>query len=638
MKRLYWTGIGLLIAFISLSSGQRDENNSATILCSNLEDCYNQGLELLAQGNCSEAYDAMQSAIRFNQANSDAWVGKGRAAACMGNFSEALRCCDAAIAFDKENAQAYVVKAEVYLANNSTEDAREMIEDATEKNISNPLLWIDCGKVFSRMELWQDARKCFTRATNIRPDNAEGWYLQAYALQRLGNFEDAILAYNQSVEINASNEDAWLGRSQTLEALNRQLEAEESYSKVLDLDPTNQEALYKKGLMLVMLKRNEEAVQTLTNLTELAPGNEAAWIKLGHALAALNRYNESLAAYDSAAALNKSDTDVLIGRGDAQLRLGWANQAKETYEDIIRMNRRNGPAEERYAYLLNSKGQYNASLTHAGKAIEEDMVPKADYARAWFTYANALNATHRHGDAIEQYLISAEKVSSTSPLDPEIDLRKIEWARECVYLHRADHEYRDRRIIKRNDLTHARDYFQNLTERNDSDTDAWIMLGICNLKLWQFDRSEECFQRVLDIDPTNLSAAEWMTMVSNERQPHIFSVDFANNGIEIPGLQDLSLDWEPPEKFQATLENLADVDGIAELSIWTVANEHVRKMQLGTFEIQVKANSQKEFDDEVQIPWGAFIDPPQDIFGLIGFYQAINPVNLICEVTTRQNQ
>jgi tetratricopeptide (TPR) repeat protein len=636
MRRLYWTEIALLMAIVSISSGQIEENNSTRILCSNLEECYNQGMELLSQGNCSEAYDALQSAITYNQTNSDAWVGKGRAAACTGNFSEAIKCCEAAMVWDKENAQAYVVKAEVLLAQNRTDEARGMMEDAVEKNISNPVLWIECGKVFSRMEMWEDAQKCFNRATDIDINNVDGWYLEAYALQRLGRFEDAILVYNQSVKINSSNVDAWLGRSQTLEALKLYTEAEKSYSKVLDLDPTNEEALFRKGQMLLMLKRYDEAANTLTNLTELAPSNAAAWTRTGLALTKLGKCNESLAAYDRAIDLDENNTEALIGRSDAQLCLGWVNQAQETYEYVLRMNKRSGPAMERLAHILYLNGQYNAAMTYARQSIGGDMMPPANYARAWFTYANTLNATHQHGDAIEQYLTAAEKTSSTSPLDPEIDLREIEWAMECVYMHRADHEYSDRLILKRNDLSHAKNYFQNLTAMNKSDTSAWMMLGICDLKLWQFDKSEESFQRVLDIDLTNLAAAEWMTEVSNERQPHIFLVDFSNEGIEIPGWKDLSLNWEPPEEFQATLENLADVDGIAEASIWTVPNDHVRRVELATFEIPVEKNSQNTFNKEVRIHWDAFIDPPSDIFGLIDFFRAINPVKLTCEVTVKQ--
>ena len=97
MRRLYWAGIALLMAMIFISSGQNNTTNSSEIMCSNFEDCYNQGMELLSQGNCSEAYDALQNAITYNQTNSDAWVGKGRAAACMSNFSEAIKCCDAAM-------------------------------------------------------------------------------------------------------------------------------------------------------------------------------------------------------------------------------------------------------------------------------------------------------------------------------------------------------------------------------------------------------------------------------------------------------------------------------------------------------------------------------------------------------------
>jgi tetratricopeptide (TPR) repeat protein len=135
----------LLIATVSISNGQINSNDTTEINCSGQVDCYNQGMELLSKGNCTEAYVALESAIKDSPSNADAWVGKGRVAACLGNFSEAIKCCDAALVWDSENAQAYVVKAQALISLNKSDEARAMMENAAEKNISNPLLWIELG-------------------------------------------------------------------------------------------------------------------------------------------------------------------------------------------------------------------------------------------------------------------------------------------------------------------------------------------------------------------------------------------------------------------------------------------------------------------------------------------------------------
>jgi tetratricopeptide (TPR) repeat protein len=236
-------------------------------------------------------------------------------------------------------------------------------------------------------------------------------------------------------------------------------------------------------------------------------------------------------------------------------------------------------------------------------------------------------------------MIAEEKAPSSTPLDPEIDLRELGWARESTYMHRADHEYRDELNRSRRDYSHAKDYFRTLTEKNESDTNAWMMQGVCNFKLWQFDKSEECFRRVLKNDPMNLTALDWMARVENERRPRIRLVDFSNGGIILPSFRDIKLDWKPPEKFQVTLENLADVDGIAEAIIWTNASSHIKRAKLDTFEFLVQKNSQNIFDGKVSIPWDAFMDPPKDPYNpvsILDFYRAINPVKLTCEFTVKE--
>jgi tetratricopeptide (TPR) repeat protein len=385
--------------------------------------------------------------------------------------------------------------------------------------------------------------------------------------------------------------------------------------------------------MLLPLKRNEDAVKTFTNLTEQAPDNAAAWMRMGLALAKLGKCNESLAAYDKAISLDGNNTEAWIDRGDAQLCLGQVNQAQETYERVLKKDSHSGPALERMASISYQNGKYRAAQTYAEKSIGSDRIHPANYSRTWFTYANALNASHEHDRAIAQYLIAEEKTLSTSPLDPQVDLREIEWALGSVYLHRADHE---RYNQNRSDYSQAAAYFENLTKKNESDAGAWIMQGICNLKLWQFDKAKTCFDQVLKDDPANQTAAEWMARVGDERQPHIIVAGFSNEGIILPSWRDISLNWRPPEIFHARLENLADVDGNAEASIWTVANEHVRRVRLETFPVLVQKNSHRELDEEVKLPFDAFVDWPTNIPDILDFINSINQVELTCEVTVKE--
>jgi tetratricopeptide (TPR) repeat protein len=651
MNRLLLAELIFLTANIFISSGQTNVNNSTDIICSNFEDCYNQGMELLSQGNCTKAYEVLQNGIIYNN-NSDIWVGKGRAAACMGDLPEAIKCSEIALSQDNENVQAYAVKAQALISLNRSHDAHSVIGDAAAQNISNPMLWIELGKIFLNEHMWEDAQECFHKASEKDIHNAEALYFEASALQMMGRFEEAILVYNQSAELNSSNVNAWLGRGQTLEALKLFSMAEKSYSKVLDLDPTNEDALFQKGKMLILLNRNDEATETFAYLNELTPNNATAWMMEGFALAKLGECNESLAAYDKAIDLDENYTDAWIGKGDALLCLGLITQAQEVYNAALAKNGNNGPAYERKARILYLEGNYEAAITYAKKSISKDRIPPANYARAWLTYANALNATHQHDYAIVQYMVAEKKASDASPLEPGIDLRELEWSKASAYLHRADHEYHDSEL-NRSDYLHARDFFQNLTDKNISDTSAWMMLGICSFKLWQFDKAEECFNKVLDYDQTNLTAARWCGKVTIERRPRVRLVSFSNGDIEIPSWSDVLSDWRnwkkwvnwrPPESISVELENLADVDAIAEISIWTVPSSHVKMMRLKTFEISIPKNSNNiTFNETVFIPKDAFINPPDlplslsDIQDIFKFFMDIRQVELTCKVEARSS-
>jgi len=353
--------------------------------------------------------------------------------------------------------------------------------------------------------------------------------------------------------------------------------------------------------------------------------------------------------------LDENLTDAWIGKGDALLCLGLIKQAQEVYNHVLTKNRYNGPAREGMARILYLEGIYQAALASAMKALDNDQIPPANYARAHLTFANALNATDKHNDAIDQYMIAEKKASDASPLEPVIDFRELQWAKASAYLHRADHEYLNSES-NRSDYLHARDCFQKMVDKNISDASAWMMQGICNLKLWQFDEAEECFNKVMDLDPTNETALRWCGNVTIERRPHVRVVNFSNGDIEIPSLSDVSRDvlsgnwekwrnWEPPEEISAKLENLADVDAIAEISIWTVPSSQVRNIKIKTVTVYLPKNSKSySLNEKVVIPWDAFINRPKfppltpsEVRDLLDYAQKVMRVELAPTVSARSS-
>lgn len=624
----------LLISILAVA-GSSTAANLAEINCSNPVECYDIGMELLLEGSCNESLFAFENATKLNQSYSDAWVGKARALSCLGSYEEAIKNCDVALAFDSGNALAYALKAESFLALNRSEDARGVINEAILQNISDSSLWTLCGRIFSRMAMWDDALNCFQRATDLDTTNADAWYLSANIHDNLGEAEDALESYNQSVRYNTSNPDAWYRRGTALAALKRYEEAVDSFSETIALGPTNEDALSQKCQMLIMLDRNAEALECFNNLTELFPENSSAWMGKGFALYKLGRCNESLEANDRAIELGINSTEALIRKGDALLCIGLKDRSQEAYTDALEIDRHNGPALERMAYVLYLNGNCAAASTYAQRAIEKSSNPPARYARAFFILGNALNSSHQHERALEQYSVALEKTLTDTPLDPKADRIEMIWAKEKAYCHMGEHEHQQNIELNRSDFQSALKCIDAVIESNESDDDAWLAKGMIYYKLWQYTKAEECFNKLLEDNLSNLAAAEMKAKVNAEKHPHIILTDFAHSGIDLNIDIWKFWDWRPSESCEIEFKNMADVDGAAVVSIWTVPTPHIKRTLLATFEVPVNGNDTNAVDNAVKIPFDAFVDFPSDPMSAINFIRDINPVELSCEYTVR---
>ena len=623
----------LLISLILGANGQALDKNATERTCSDPVACYNQGIELLIKGNCSEAMEALDNATKLNQSDGNAWVGKAKASSCLGHYEDAIKFCNVALAFDNGSVQAYEVKASAFLSMNKSEEARTVLGEAIRQNVSDSGLWIECGKLYSQMKMWNDAQKCFHRATELNPENAGTWNLEASAFYNLDKYQEALESYNQSVSHNSSNAAAWYERGSLLITLKCYDEALRSFTEAASLKPTDENVQYRKCQLLLLMRKNNEALECYSNLTRQNPNNASFWLGKGYALFKLGRCNESLATYDKAIGLGYDSVSALIGRGDDLLCLGLKNQSLDAYSQALEKDHNFGAALERRANALYLMGKYHEALTFAKKAIKN-----ASYARAWFTYGNALNASHMHEDALEQYQIALKKAKSDSPLDPEIDLRMIVLAIGSTYMHEGDHEHSQDIQLNRSDFQNARDCYENLTEQNKSDEYALLMLGISNYKLWQYNNATECFDRVLDIDPKNPVAAELSGKSIEEKRPHILLNNFTSSGIDIPGLSDLQSGKIITEHCNGTFGNKADADGVVAVSIWTIPNDYVNEVLAASFDVPVSGDSEKKFGKVISIPLNAIRDLPVNPIAWINFLRDLHKIALRCEYTVKNTQ
>jgi tetratricopeptide (TPR) repeat protein len=261
------------------------------------------------------------------------------------------------------------------------------------------------------------------------------------------------------------------------------------------------------------------------------------------------------------------------------------NDALSEYNNALKKNPNNGELLERKARALYLLGM-DASMSADWATRDEKYA--SNCARVWETNGDVLNKSASYEDAIEKYNIALEinEVKEIVPGDSTVNPTEIRRKIGMIYYqigksqlppsNEETPEYYDCFKNATKYFEKAAKYFNNLTECNDSDEAAWLMLGQCYHMQWQYNKAIECYKNVI-----NLNDGERLYGKAKlERMPHIRVCNYAIKKFELK---------RDPLRIVIpcilNLENLADVCGSAEVSIT------IGEINLDSSRIKVDANS-----------------------------------------------
>jgi tetratricopeptide (TPR) repeat protein len=619
----------LILSIISIGYGQNISSEYGQN-CSDQKSQINLGENLLQQGKCNESVQAFDLAAKCNLTDYSAWFGKARASFCLGRYNEGIKFCDMAIALNRTNPDAYLAKANAVLVktNHSQDGLYESLniyESALMENVSSSELYLEKGLALKDLGKLEEAIDSFQRATAINSSNENAWKELSTLLFELRRYDEALPAINKTLELNESLPKIWFmkgivlswnsGESQPEDIKDILEESVESFSRSIELDPSDIGAQFQQGIMYLKLDRSDDARLSFDNITSQDKNNSLAWIKKGDALFNQGKCNESIGAYEFALSLNESSfnaltsslnkgrIDALIGKGNALLCLNRTTEALESYNAALDIDQSDYIALERIAHLFYLKGDFGQAL-YLSNTATEGLAPWVDKvlnddgfavekrrfgpiypASTWVTYGDSLYKTGKPSQAIEQYKKALQIYSrlEIAPGDQSLDPKEIN--RSIGKALFMIHDYRS-----------AAQYFRDLTNDTEDDVDALFMLGLCMEGLYQNKTAEQIYKDVLRIERLHSGAANQLKDL--QFIPHIRLVDHEEGDLDFRSLDILKQTLKEP--FKITLENLADVDGVALVSI-TTDIEDAKSCPVGSFKVDLSGNSGKVVDRQVAI-------------------------------------
>ncbi|XP_058831025.1 protein O-mannosyl-transferase Tmtc3-like [Topomyia yanbarensis] len=365
-------------------------------------------------------------------------------------------------------------------------------------------------KTYNRNADWESEYTIFMSGLKVNQRNAKLFNNVGHALESEGKFEEALQFFHKAVSVQEDDVGAHINVGRTYNHLKMFKEAEQAYLKAKSLLPKA-----KPG----------ESYQA-----RIAPNHLNVFLNLANLISKnATRLEEADLLYRQAISMRSDYTQAYINRGDILIKLNRTKEAQEVYERALLYDSTNPDIYYNLGVVFLEQGKASQALAYLDKALEFD----PEHEQALLNSAILLQELGRP----ELRKIARERLLKLLAKDEinervhfnlgmlAMDDRNTDeaenWFRRAVHLKQdfrsalfnlalllAD----DHRPLE------AAPFLNQLVKYHPDHIKGLILLGdiyINNIK--DLDAAENCYKRILQLDPINIQGLHNLCVVYVER-------------------------------------------------------------------------------------------------------------------------
>lgn len=380
------------------------------------------------------------------------------------------------------------------------------------------LAWLSLGvlllahgcKTYSRNLDWESEYTIFMAGLKVNQRNAKLFNNVGHALEGQGRFDEALQYFQKAVSVQQDDIGAHINVGRTFNHLKMFKEAEDAYLKAKSLLPKA-----KPG----------ESYQA-----RIAPNHLNVFLNLANLIARNEtRLEEADLLYRQAISMRADYTQAYINRGDILLKLNRTKEAQEVYERALFYDSNNPDIYYNLGVVFLEQGKASQALAYLDKALEFD----PEHEQALLNSAILLQELGRaelRKVARERLLKLLRKDGTNERVHFNLGMLAMDdrdiagaehWFRQAVHLK---DDFRsalfnlallladDHRPLE------AAPFLNQLVKFHPDHIKGLILLGdiyINNIK--DLDAAENCYKRILQLDPENVQGLHNLCVVYVER-------------------------------------------------------------------------------------------------------------------------
>uniref|UniRef100_A0A8C1QAS3 Protein O-mannosyl-transferase TMTC3 n=2 Tax=Cyprinus carpio TaxID=7962 RepID=A0A8C1QAS3_CYPCA len=234
------------------------------------------------------------------------------------------------------------------------------------------LLTTHAVKTFNRNWDWESEYTLFTSALKVSRNNAKLWNNVGHALENQNSYERALRYFLQATRVQPDDIGAHMNVGRTYKNLNRSREAEEAYLIAKSLMPQiipgkkyatrvapNHLNVYINLANLIRANdsRLEEADQLYRQAISMRPDFKQAYISRGELLLKMNKPSEAKDAYLRALELDHTNADLWYNLAIVNIEMKDPSEALRNFNRALDLNPRHKLALFNSALLMQESGE-----------------------------------------------------------------------------------------------------------------------------------------------------------------------------------------------------------------------------------------------------------------------------------------
>ncbi|XP_022653435.1 transmembrane and TPR repeat-containing protein 3-like isoform X3 [Varroa jacobsoni] len=355
---------------------------------------------------------------------------------------------------------------------------------------------------------WQSEYRLYNSALKVHPGNVKMWNNLGRLHEKNSNLVEAYSYYNQAMRLQPGDVRGYLNMGRLLTTAGRLPEAEKVYRRARNLLPSaNQgrvtvtQSHLQVFLNLAVLiaanhSRYEEADDLLREVIELRADFTEAYLTRGDLLLRHNRTTEAVRMYERAAAIDQDNPDTHYNLAVMLMDQGRNEEALSLFIKALDLDPRHEPSLVNSAILLQESG-----LTTSHPAINQRirLMQRGEAQSPEQTYFNLAML------ALENKDFAAAEDNFRKAIEIKGDMRSALFNLALL-------------LSEQQRPLESMHFVEMLLNHHPFHIKGLLLLGDIYVNyLRDLTSAEECYEKILSVDPNNVKGAHNLCVVYVER-------------------------------------------------------------------------------------------------------------------------